>query len=202
MVAESEVHPADHLIRRGVGDPKNGPAAFAPSPGGALDIRACLSVVRQLPIPAHPLPDVRLGIERADGGHITLSARPKDHLGITERRIRRNDEKAPRRRLNGRQANECAVGRLRQCSGMSPDRASRGASIPPDVEPYDIRLRARSTKDRAAIRDHGSVWTVIGTKGPNVLIVSPPTMPTYVRVIRAVGDPNFEVVEGADPASH
>jgi hypothetical protein len=84
---------------------------------------------------------------------------------------------------------------------MSPDRASRGASILPDVEPYDIRLRARSSKGRAAIRDHGSVWTVIGTNGPNVLIVSPPTMPTYVRVIRAVGDSNFEV-KGADPASH
>ena len=52
-----------------------------------------------------------------------------------------------------------------------------------------------------AIRDHGSVWTVIDTNGSNVLIISPPTMPTYVRVVRAVGDANFEV-EGADPASH
>jgi hypothetical protein len=69
-----------------------------------------------------------------------------------------------------------------------------------EVEPYDIRLRARSSKGRAAIRTHGSVWTVIGTNGPNVLIVSPPTMPTYVRAVRAVGDANFEV-EGADLAS-
>jgi hypothetical protein len=68
------------------------------------------------------------------------------------------------------------------------------------VEPYDIRLRARSSKGREAIRTHGSVWTVIGTNGPNVLIVSPPTMPTYVRTVAAVGDSNFEV-EGAARAS-
>jgi hypothetical protein len=68
------------------------------------------------------------------------------------------------------------------------------------MEHYDIRLRGRSSKGKAAVRDHGSIWTVVGTNGPNVLIVSPPTMPTYLRVVRAVGDVNFEV-EGADPAS-
>lgn len=68
------------------------------------------------------------------------------------------------------------------------------------VEHYDIRLRGRSSKGKQAIRDYGSVWTVIGTNGPNVLIVSPPTTPTYVRVIRAVGDPNFEF-EAPDRAS-
>ena len=31
--------------------------------------------------------------------------------------------------------------------------------------------------------------------------ISPPALPTYVRVIRAVGDANLEVVEGVDPAS-
>ena len=68
------------------------------------------------------------------------------------------------------------------------------------MEHYDIRLRGRSSKGKEAVRNHGSVWTVVGTNGPNVLIVSPPTMPTYVRTVRAVGDANFEV-EGADPAS-
>ena len=60
-------------------------------------------------------------------------------------------------------------------------------AILPSVEHYEIRIRGRSSKGKQAIRDHGSIWT----------IVSPPTMPTYVRVIRAEGDPNFEI-EDAD----
>ena len=68
------------------------------------------------------------------------------------------------------------------------------------MEHYDVRLRGLSSKGKQAVRDHGSVWTVVGTNGPNVLIVSPPTMPTYVRVVRAARDANFEV-DGADPAT-
>jgi len=43
------------------------------------------------------------------------------------------------------------------------------------------------------VRDFGSIWAVVGTNGPNVLIASPPTMPTFCRTMMETGDPNFEV---------
>lgn len=61
------------------------------------------------------------------------------------------------------------------------------------VEQYDIRLRGRSSKGKQMVRNFGSIWTVVGTNGPNVLIVSPPTMPTFCRTMMESGDPNFEV---------
>jgi hypothetical protein len=61
------------------------------------------------------------------------------------------------------------------------------------VEQYDIRLRGRSSKGKRLIATYGSIWTVIGTNGPNVLIASPPTAPTAYRILLETGDPNFEV---------
>ena len=61
------------------------------------------------------------------------------------------------------------------------------------MEQYDIRLRGLSSKGKGLVRDYGSVWTVVGTNGPNVVIASPPTEPTYWRILMLTGDPNFKV---------
>lgn len=61
------------------------------------------------------------------------------------------------------------------------------------VEHYDVHVRGLSSKGKGWVRQYGSTWTVIGTSGPNVLILSPPTEPTHMRAVRAIGDPNFEV---------
>ena len=37
-----------------------------------------------------------------------------------------------------------------------------------------------------------AIWTVVNTNGPNVLVASPPTEPTYWRILMETGDPNFE----------
>jgi hypothetical protein len=73
--------------------------------------------------------------------------------------------------------------------------SERRAVILRRMEQYDIRLRGRSSKGKQLIRDYGSVWTVVGTNGPNVLIASPPTMPTFWRILMESGDPNFFDVE-------
>lgn len=61
------------------------------------------------------------------------------------------------------------------------------------MEQYDIRLRGLTARGKQLVRDYGPVWTVVGTNGPNVLVASPPTEPTYWRILMEVGDPNFEV---------
>lgn len=67
------------------------------------------------------------------------------------------------------------------------------------MEQFDVRLRGLSSRGKQLVRDYGSVWTVVGTNGPNVLIASPSTAPTYWRILMEVGDPNFEV-ERIDPS--
>ena len=62
------------------------------------------------------------------------------------------------------------------------------------MQQYDVVLRGRSALGRRNVRNLGSLWAVVGEDGPNVLLVSPPTMPTLIRAVRKVGDSNFEVV--------
>jgi hypothetical protein len=67
------------------------------------------------------------------------------------------------------------------------------------MEQYDVVLRGRSALGRRNVQNLGSLWTVVGEEGPNVLLVSPPTMPTLIRAVRKVGDSNFEVVRPDPP---
>lgn len=78
---------------------------------------------------------------------------------------------------------------------MSPEGLpSTGAQVDTgNVEQYDIRLRGLTSKGKQLVRDYGAIWTVVNTNGPNVLVASPPTEPTYWRILMETGDPNFEV---------
>ena len=62
------------------------------------------------------------------------------------------------------------------------------------MEQYEVLLRGRTSKGKEVVRLYGSHWDVVGENGPNVLIVSPPTMPTLFRTVGKRGDVNFEVV--------
>jgi hypothetical protein len=62
------------------------------------------------------------------------------------------------------------------------------------VEQYQVSLRGRSSKGKEVVRLYGSHWDVVGQSGPNVLIVSPPRMPTLFRTVGKWGDVNFDVV--------
>ena len=61
------------------------------------------------------------------------------------------------------------------------------------MEQYQVVLRGRSSKGKEVVRLYGPRWDVVGENGPNVLIVSPPTMPTLFRTVGKWGDVNFEV---------
>ena len=58
-----------------------------------------------------------------------------------------------------------------------------------------LELRGKSSKGKELVRQFGSTWDVVGESGPNVVIVSPPTSPTYIRAVRMIGDSNFHVTE-------
>jgi hypothetical protein len=58
-----------------------------------------------------------------------------------------------------------------------------------------LELRGKSSKGKELVRQFGSSWDIIGEDGPNVVIVSPPTSPTYIRAVRRIGDSNFHVTE-------
>lgn len=62
------------------------------------------------------------------------------------------------------------------------------------MEQYQVVLRGRSSKGKEVVRLYGPRWDVLGESGPNVLIVSPPTMPTLFRTVGKWGDVNFDVV--------
>ena len=61
------------------------------------------------------------------------------------------------------------------------------------VAQYDIRLRGLTSKGKQLVRDYGPIWRVVNTNGPNVVVASPATEPTYWRILMETGDPNFKV---------
>ena len=69
------------------------------------------------------------------------------------------------------------------------------------MEQYQVALRGRTSKGKEVVRLYGSHWDVVGESGPNVLIVSPPTMPTLFRTVGKFGDVNFDVVLPGDAAA-
>jgi hypothetical protein len=56
----------------------------SPGFGGAVDVCASLSVARELGIPTHPAPDVRLGVDRPDRSRVTLAAWSKEQLPVAK----------------------------------------------------------------------------------------------------------------------
>jgi hypothetical protein len=62
------------------------------------------------------------------------------------------------------------------------------------MEQNHVVLRGRTSKGKEVVRLYGPRWDVVGENGPNVLIVSPPTMPTLFRTVGRFGDVNFDVV--------
>lgn len=59
-----------------------------------------------------------------------------------------------------------------------------------------VELRGKTKQGKELVRKFGSTWDLVREDGPNVLIVSPPTNPTYIRAVRRIGDSNFHVQEG------
>jgi hypothetical protein len=68
------------------------------------------------------------------------------------------------------------------------------------MEQYQVALRGKSSKGKEVVRLYGSQWDVVGQSGPNVLIVSPPTMPTLFRTVGKRGDVNFDALLPDDAA--
>lgn len=65
--------------------------------------------------------------------------------------------------------------------------------------PSSVELRGKTKQAKELVRKFGDTWDVIREDGQNVLIVSPPTNPTYIRAVRRIGDSNFHVQEPGRP---
>jgi hypothetical protein len=76
---------------------------------------------------------------------------------------------------------------------MSVDGLPEGAAAvdTANVTQYDIRLRGLTSKGKQLVRDFGPIWRVVNTNGPNVVVASPATEPTYWRIPDGDGRPQL-----------
>jgi hypothetical protein len=70
VVAEPQIDAADHLVADGIDDPEDGPGPFLSRTGCPVDVRLRLRVVGKVIVPAHPLSNVGLRVERPKGRYI------------------------------------------------------------------------------------------------------------------------------------